>query len=83
MEAYVRKAIAIAGMSQCNSAPTPLIDGLQLNASMAPVTDQEQEAVRTAVNKMFGARFLHHLTSISDKPVLNLLLEEYFVATDK
>ena len=36
-----------------------------------------------AVNKLFGAQALQYVTSLASKPVLNMFLEEYFVASKK
>jgi hypothetical protein len=53
MPAYIRRAIEIAGMSACNPAPTPMIDGFQLNKTMGPNTDDDRTAVLADVNKLF------------------------------
>lgn len=53
MPAYIAKAIEAAGMSQCNPAPTPMIEGFQLNKDMGPTTDTERDEVRKHVNKAF------------------------------
>ena len=36
-----------------------------------------------AINNLFGAQVLQHMTSLAGKPGLNMFLEEYFVASKK
>ena len=36
-----------------------------------------------AINNLFGAQSLRYLTSLASKPAMNMLLEEYFVASKK
>ncbi|HIB88966.1 TPA: hypothetical protein EYO57_17515, partial [Candidatus Poribacteria bacterium] len=54
MAAYIKKAIAKAGMTDCNPAPTPMVAGLQLNKKMGPSTDEEKHATIDKVNVMFS-----------------------------
>jgi hypothetical protein len=70
MQAYIKKAIATAGMSDCNSVSTPMEAGFQLNKTMGPATNEDKNAVLHQVNKLFYTalmqQFGHLLSSWSD-----------------
>lgn len=59
MPAYIRRAIAMAGMQSCNPAPTPMVDGFQLNKMMGPTTDAERAETLAVVNKIFYEAITH------------------------
>lgn len=54
MPDFIDSALASADMSDCHSAPTPLVAGFTLDKTDAPTTDAERQHVVDQVNAIFG-----------------------------
>lgn len=60
MDSFISALLDKAGMTNCKSAPTPMIPGFQLNKDMCPKNDDKRQQVVDKVQKMFADALRKH-----------------------